>query len=873
MSMRVAAAVLSVVLMPGVYVNGATQVVLVKDGQATATIVLPAETEWDRYAAAAPETIDALARRRFPNASPDKLENVKERLPKLVEKEAQRVGDEEALAVEELVAFIQRISGAELPVVRVAVGEKLPAGTLVLLGAELAGNEGHGKDLDALSPDGYLLRSRSDRLVVSGRRARGTLYGVYALLESLGCRWFMPGPFGEIIPESATIQVAVDETGNPSHQQRYWWCTWGPGEHFNRWMLRNKGNAVRALGDPRVSQSHASQRPLQYGARTERGTNVIKQVSQWKKDENGAILRDKHGSPRERIMVEKEVRQLPDEYYAMQGGKPNLHFANMANPKVWDLCTEYYRDVFFYDHPLDDYVSISAADGIVIDDRKASRSLDSNEYDWTLGAASATDRLWFFHRRYITEVVKEHPDRKFGVLVYANNMTPPRVETVHPAMALVFAPLGICPLHHVRDEKCKTNRAYHQWFKAWMAQAEAVGAETHYYDYLPIGFQWCNFIISPQWQIVGRNYPWFHDLGLDGHTTQGFDDSGAMGLTAWVAVRLYWDAGQDYNDLVEEYCRIRFGEAAAAAMHEYYRVFERRMDEIPDICSNEIWGNHIAIDAETRATARGALAKAAKLIEGDAAKRQFDAVADFQRGMDAWCDGIDHARETGDFAAAQKVMEPAFEIAEKLNGLYTHFVHPKRIKKDSIRRYQPGGWYNKYAVWAAIVGESKASLCLPRHMKVALDTDNVSWAKGWHLPDVSVDQLEEWDVTVVPDVKYGTQREPAGFFYRTDVKVPKSFRDHDRIVLFFPCLIARALRVWINGEPLSFDNGEFEDETWRGPSYFWMNYNHSHEFDVTRLIDPGKKNTIAFRVFKSYDHGGTYDRVFLLAGPSGTEDY
>ena len=870
---------LAIVLLSGALTSAtasagaAEPVVLVKNGKPAATIVLPAETEWGRYRNATPEAIDALARERFPKATPEKLQEVKRRLPGLIKKEADRVGDDEVLAADELVAFIRKMSGAELPVKRLDKGAELPAGTVVALGAELARREGLAGDLATLLPDGFVLKTRGGRLIVSGRRARGTLYGVYGLLETLGCRWVMPGPFGEIIPEMTTVRVAVSKTENPSHRERYWWCTWGQGEHYARWTLRNKGNFVHALGDPMVRQGHASQVPLSYGARRpDLQVKVRKKVPDWKRDEKGRILRDANGKPLQRVMVEKEVTQLPDDYYTMQGGRPNTHVPNMSNPKVWDLYAEYYRDHYFYSRPLDDYVSISAADGLVLDDRAASRKLDSNEFDWAMGAYSATDRMWFFHRRYIGRVLEEHPNRRFGVLVYSNNMMPPRVETVHPAMALVFAPLGICPLHHVRDDKCKTNRAYRRWLESWMAQAEAAGAEAYYYDYLPIGFQWCNFILSPQWAIVGRNYPWFHKLGLDGHTTQGFDDWGAMGLTAWVAIRLYWDVTQDYRDLVAEYCRCRFGEAAAPAMRGYYDVFEQRMDQVPDLCSNEIWGNHLAIDPHTRARAREALSKAARLVTGDRAKSHFQAATDYQRAMDVWCDGIEHARETGDFAAAAKRMEPAFDIAARLNKLYSHFVHPKRIDKTTKTRFRPGGWYNKYLDWAKEIKGSAAALCLPRHMKVAIDTDNTGWTKGWHKPGAAVDGLEDWDTTVVPDVKYQTQREPAAFFYRTEVTVPKSFEGKRKVVLYFPSLIARALRVWINGRPVMFDNGEFVDEIWRGPSYFWFNYDHQQAFDVTALIKPGQRNTIAFRVFKSFDHGGTYDRIFLLADPPEKDD-
>ncbi|HCE43252.1 MAG TPA: hypothetical protein DET40_06870 [Lentisphaeria bacterium] len=840
---------------------------MVKDGVPLATIVFPKETEFDRYVKAAPEDIDAFARRSFPKASPENLELVKKNLPHAMKKEAARVGDEEKLASEELIAFIKKISGADLPVKRLEKGEALPSGKLILLGSELAKGEGLEKELAVLSPDGFLIRTNGDRLILSGCRARGTLYAVYELLETLGCRWVMPGAFGEIIPETKNIVVSVDKIGNPSHRERFWWCTNGAGADYPRWTLRNKGNYVHALGDPKVRQEHASQKPLDYGAKNpDLQIKGRKEVSEWKRDEKGQVLRFENGQPAEKVTVMKEVVQLPDEYYTMVGGKPNMEIANMSNPKVWDLCNEYYRD-YFYKNPLQGYVSISAADGLVLDDRAETRSLDSNEYDWTMGALSSTDRLWFFHRRYIENVIQEHPDRKFGVLVYANNMTPPRIETVHPSMALVFAPLGICPLHHVRDENCKTNRAYKTWFESWMAQAETAGAESYYYDYLPIGFQWCNFIMSPQWGIIGKNYPWFHKLGLDGHTTQGFDDSGAMGLTAWVAIRLYWDINQDYNKLVEEYCQLRFGRKATTAMHDYYNVFEKRMDVVPDICGNEIWGNHLTIDADTRSKAREALKKAETLIEGEREKRHFQAVCDFQKGMDAWCDGIDYARETGDFAEAAKKMEPAFEIGGNLNKIYSHYVNPTRIDKKTRQPYTPGGWLLKYMSWDKKIKGSKANVVLPRTMKVALDTDNLAFTKGWHKPEVSVAGLEDWDSTVVPDVKYKTDREVAAFFYRTEVEVPESFKGAEKVVLYFPSLIARAMRIWINGQPVVFDNGKYKDEIWRGPAYFWNNYYHHREFYVTPYVKPGQKNTIAFRIFKSFDHAGTYDRVFLLANP------
>jgi hypothetical protein len=76
---------------------------MVKSGAPLTTIVLPEETEFDRYLKAAPDDIDVLARKRFPKATPEKLDIVKKSLPAAMKAEAARVGDEEKLAAEDLI--------------------------------------------------------------------------------------------------------------------------------------------------------------------------------------------------------------------------------------------------------------------------------------------------------------------------------------------------------------------------------------------------------------------------------------------------------------------------------------------------------------------------------------------------------------------------------------------------------------------------------------------------------------------------------------------------------------------------------------------------------------------------------------------------
>ena len=740
----------------------AAEFYLVRGGKPAATIVLPSEAQSEGESPAKP---------------------------------SKRVSDEE-LALTELQTIIERISGAALPVERPKDG-KLPKGDVILLGAELAHKAGLGKELDALQKDGLICRVKGSRLILTGRRPRGTLYAVYTFLESLGCRWVMPGPFGELYPSTRQIRTRIDVTQNPSHRERYSWGTYGHAKGYKQWNLRNKGNSVRAVeGDPMVRQGHALSGPLKWGARQEKyQVTAVRKVRERKKGADGKVTVE---------WVEKEVQTLPDEYYARTNGEINQHVPNMSNPKVWDLYAEHYVN-YFNAKPGEDYVSASAEDGFVNDERPETRKLDSKEFDHFMGAFAATDRFWFFLNRVMEKVAKVHPDKKFGVLVYSNNMAPPRLETVHRNMALVFAPLGISPLHHVRDPKSKTNRTYRKWLEDWMLAAESAGAETYYYDYEPMGYCWNMAMICPRWSIIGKNYPWFHKLGLDGHTGQGYDDWASCGLDNYLMQRLFWDVTQDYHDIIRDYCKARFGKAAQA-MFEYYEVLEQRMDEIPDLYSNELWANHLILTPQVRRRCRGILRRAQDLADTARAKAHLETMVDLQRSTDAMCDAIEYAHATGDFGGARKKMEVVFEVRDRLNALYPNFMNAVRLDDKRKTIYMTGGIYNQWLAFDEKIKGAAASLLLPRHWQGMLDTRNHAVHLGYHRPQTNVAHLEEQDITVCPDVKYNTQREMAAFFYRTEVHVPKTFADRE-VTLLFPSVIARALQIWVNGEPVEFDHG------------------------------------------------------------------
>jgi len=822
---------------------------LVRDGKPEATIVLSEPTQFDLVLQEEPAAYEAELRRLTPDATDAEVQEKVARRMRAV----QKVGDDEKLAAAELREFVEKISGADLPVVTAPVG-RLPEGNLVLLGPVFAREAGFGQELDALPKDGFVIRTRGNRLYISGSNARGTLFGAYTLLEKLGCRWVMPGQFGEIYPQKNTLEFQGDLTDAPKHKERYFWCTYGATDDYPRWTLRNKGNFVRSFDEPMVEQGHGLSNAIRWGQMNpEYGIQSTEIVTQTKQNPDGTSSE---------VAVEKTSGQLREELLAQTMGGINPVLPNISNPEAWKMYADFFKD-YFRQGPERAYATLSAEDGIMLDQRPESMALASNEFDWTYGYFSSTDQLWHFHNRVLDRVGEEFPDRKFGILVYANNQMPPRMEKLHPNMALIFAPLGISPLTHVRDENEKTNRAWRDWLEDWMRLARASGAETYYYDYEPIGFSWNLAMICPRWEIIGRNYPYFYELGLDGHTSQGHDDWASTGLNNYLMQRLYWDPEQDYHEIIRDYCQARF-DGAADAMFAYYELLGGAPLRTPALYGNEHWANHLVLNPELRAEARSLLQKAVEAADTERAKAQVQSMVDLQAMTDAMCDAIELSAETGDFAAAVQKMDEAFAVKDRLNLIYPNFVNEKRMNPESTLAFETGGQYNLFKQFDERVRGAKASLLLPRVWKGALDTSQAAFAGGLHRPGADVSGLDDLDTTVMPDVLYETQREPAAFFYRTEVEVPQEFAGK-KVVLFFPGLIAKGLEVWVNGQPVQFDNNGRPEAIRRGPPWFWLDYNTVEEVDITSLIKPGEVNTLAFRTFKSADVGGSFRRIFLLA--------
>ena len=114
----------------------------------------------------------------------------------------------EVFAAAELAAYLERIGGTPVTVRPEAAPDEAAYPVFVgrtAASAPFAGQLAH--PIADIQTDSFLVTVDATRAVLVGGGDRGTLYAVYDLLESQGCRWYEPGPLGEIVPRRPTIRL------------------------------------------------------------------------------------------------------------------------------------------------------------------------------------------------------------------------------------------------------------------------------------------------------------------------------------------------------------------------------------------------------------------------------------------------------------------------------------------------------------------------------------------------------------------------------------------------------------------------------------------------------------------------------------------
>jgi hypothetical protein len=423
----------------------------------------------------------------------------------------------ERYAAEELQRYLDKISGAKLPIVTDAE----PAGPReILLGDNARLRQRRlNLELEKLGEDGFTLRTAGRQLIIAGGKPRGTLYGVYALLEEkLGVRWFAPDL--EVAPQTNRLVLAsLNETQVPALEYR---------EVFWTEMLRDADFAARH----RLNGNHYK-------------------------------LTDKHGG-RFAVyfqfvhsldsLIPQELFKDHPEYFPLISGQRKSGYVQrcLSNPEVLKLAIARVRQ-WIKEHPEANIISVSQNDTANWCHCDQCKALDDQE-----GSPAAS--LLRFVNAVAEDIERDYPKVRIDTLAYQYTRKPPKTLRPRHNVIVRLCSIECCFAHPLATCASDENRRFRDDIIAW----QPVAPLLYIWDYTP------NFAHYqqpfPNFDALQPNVRFFVQHGVKGLFEQGNYSPGGAGemepLRAYLLAKLLWNPEADVPKLTDEFLNAYYGKAA-----------------------------------------------------------------------------------------------------------------------------------------------------------------------------------------------------------------------------------------------------------------------------------------------------------------------
>ncbi len=439
----------------------------------------------------------------------------------------------ERYAAEELQHYLEKMSGAKLAIVTDA--EK-PATREILLGDNSHLAKLRTKvDFAKLGPDGFVLRLAGNRLIIAGGRPRGTLNGVYTLLEEkLGVRWFAPDC--ETVPKLDRIKLPkLDETIIPALENR---------DVFWSEMMRHADFAARH----RVNGQH-------YGLSEKHGGAFT--VYQ-------PFVHSLDG------LVPPELCKEHPEYLPLIKGQRKSGYVQrcLSNPDVLRISIERVRQ-WIKEHPEATIISVSQNDTINNCQCEQCKAVDDAE-------GSPAGSLLKFVNAVAEAIEKDHPNVRIDTLAYQYTRKPPK--TIRPRRNVIVRLCSIecCFAHPLETCPAKENQRFRDDIVAWGPVAPLIYVWDYTTDF---GHYQQPF---PNFDALQSNVRFFVKHGVKSLFEQGNYSGGGAGemepLRAYVLAKLLWNPDTDVQKHIHEFVTAFYGQAAPKIL-AYLEVTHRPVRE------------------------------------------------------------------------------------------------------------------------------------------------------------------------------------------------------------------------------------------------------------------------------------------------------
>ncbi|MDD4098104.1 MAG: DUF4838 domain-containing protein [Lentisphaeria bacterium] len=717
-----------------------------------------------------------------------------------------------ALAVEDLVYHLEKMSGARLPV-RVGLAPDPAVGPAVIIGVQ-AHALGAAPTVTSATREGFRLKTAGSHVLVGGESASGLAFGLYELLRQLGCDWVMPGEIGEVIPARDDVAVPeLDICQAPAFSVRFPWYSGGRAtriekeyQEYDQWKRRHKMQ-TGGVWDPRVGVGgHVWQ-------------NIIR-TNKAEFDANPEML--------------ALVRQL-DGSFKRRG--PQLE---PTHPRVIELFEKHIRDTFRKNHWAADAtvgIGIGPADGGGFSESVESYLSGSGRRDPMSGAMDVTDNLILLCNTLLENLDAEFPNLHLGFYLYSNHADIPTRHRPHPRLAIVIADITYSRLHGTLEPQSKT-RAY---FKAILDKwGELPNAKFFR------GYNWNlaeNFMPFSKVKIWGEDLPYYRQMGILGVRNESIRSWACLAPTNYVEARLLWDTSQDWRQLVADFCRQAYGKGAPF-MEQYYLMQAQRQSA----AGQEAGSYHafpLIYDQAFMTRAGQLFASAAAAADTAADRERVEVAAIPLRQMQMFFDFRD-ALHQYDFAAAQAHFEA---LKQNLEGC---LAREQALCSHGAVTYLNRFWKEAVATMRTYSsGDYQIAFRIPDRLKTMLDPYDAGAEMGFFRPEINDENhittatySSTWDAQGLGGYVHGA------VWYR--VRFP-ALAEKTAGLLFGG--VDSVVKVWCNGQYIGMGAGFAKPQA----------------FDLTGTLVEQGENLLAIQVVHNSSSelgtGGIVYPAFVFTGP------
>lgn len=687
----------------------------------------------------------------------------------------------------DLAAILGRICGAKVDV----IADALPAGDkrIPILIGELA-TKAFGAPAHSFPYKQGVRLTVGDRGVgLGGESDLAASYAVYTLLDQLGCRWYMPGPLGEVLPATKTVRATVQDlsTGPYTVYRGLWYLD----QDFAR---RNR------LGGMLLNAGHALEET-----------------------------------------VPKELRKTNPEIKAKVGGKVDERKVKWTHPLVAKGISDAILAQLAKDPGLKSF-SLSPDDGVGWDESDDTK-YDAGDFDAAAGAVSKTDRLMVLANRVATAVTAKYPDVKFGLLAYADYIRPPKREKVHPAVIPQIAPITFTRAQSMTDDGEPNNKDYRYLVEGW---GKAVPATSYYfYAYNLAEVSAPNPMIT-KW---GTDIPIIYAKGScrywQPETIPNFESC----LHAHtLGIRMAWDVQQSPAVILDE-LHERFYGAAGSAMADYWRHIDRTWADTPEYAGCG-FGHLRRWTKEKLATARQLMEKAKAAAKTKPEKDRIaladESLALFEAFMQMRRD-LAEGKFTG-LAAQAKGYVDRMEAAGKRHEpdfAFSRMAWCLGGKGGSLNTVYFKSFYEATYLDAARIATTHTLLTPAlREWRWQVDREKAGEKAGWSSPTFDDSKWKVQEPTVNTWSSLGLHNYMGSMWYRTSVKVP-AIPTGKKAYLWIGSTDG-SVKVFVNGKHVPYVDAKGKTaEPFSG-------HCQPASFDITAALRPGADNQISILATRTF---------------------